>query len=82
MTIRATDDGTIVLDGTCPADDAETLARLLLLDPSSIVDWRGCDHVHTAVVQILLAVRPPLRGPPRTLFLSNWVAGLIAEAKV
>jgi hypothetical protein len=76
------DDGTIVLDGTCPAAEAETLTRLLLLDPSSTIDWRGCEHVHTAVVQILLAVRPPMRGPPRTLFLSNRVAGLIAEAKL
>ena len=68
MTIRVADDGAIVLEGTCQAGDAETLARLLSSDPSATVDWRACVHAHTAIVQILLSARPPLRGPPGTYF--------------
>ncbi len=77
MTVRLADDGAIRLEGDCPAEDAETLARFLLLDPSAIVDWRNCEKAHTAVIQVLLAARPATTGPPRSAFLSDWVAPLI-----
>jgi hypothetical protein len=74
MTVRVADDGTIMLEGNCPAEDAETVARMLLLDPAASVDWRACDNAHTAIVQVLLAARPAMVGPPRSVFLRNWVA--------
>jgi hypothetical protein len=81
MTVRLTDDGAIMLEGDCPVEDAETLARFLLLDPSAAVDWRACDLAHTAVIQILLAARPTTRGPPRSAFLSDWAARPISSLK-
>jgi hypothetical protein len=80
MTARVADDGAIMLEGNCPAADAETIARLLLLDPSATVDWRACDHAHAAIVQVLLTARPVMLGPPRSLFLRNWVAPVLSEA--
>jgi hypothetical protein len=74
MTVRVTEQGAIMLEGSCPAEDAETIARMLLLDPDASVDWRACDHAHTAIVQVLLAARPVMVGPPRSLFLRDWVA--------
>jgi hypothetical protein len=62
------------LEGTCQAEDAETVARMLLLNPTAAVDWRTCDHAHTAVIQVLLAARPVMVGVPRSVFLRNWVA--------
>jgi hypothetical protein len=79
VTVRLAEDGTITLEGTCPAQDAEALIRLLLLDPSAAVDWRGCDHAHTAIVRILLAARPSMRGPARQLFLTEWVEPMLAN---
>jgi hypothetical protein len=78
MTVRLSQDGTIVLEGRCLVDDAETLVRLLSLDPSAVVDWRDCGLAHTAVVQILLAVRPTMLGPPPTALLREWIEPVLA----
>jgi hypothetical protein len=73
MTVRMADDRTIVLEGACPVEDADTLVQLLSRAPSATVDWRECDHAHTAVIQVFLAVRPPMRGPPRAKSLQDWI---------
>jgi hypothetical protein len=77
MTVRAADDGTIVLEGRCPVEDAETLVRLLLLNRSAAVDWRDCDLLHAAVIQILLAARPVMVGPPRGIPVRDWIAPIL-----
>jgi hypothetical protein len=77
MTIYAVGDGTIVLEGRCSVEDAETLARLLSFAPSATVDWRNCDQAHTAIIQILLAARPAMLGPPRTILLRNWIEPIL-----
>jgi hypothetical protein len=78
MTVRLADDGTIFLEGRCPTEDSETLVRLLAINPAALVDWCLCEHAHTAVVQILLAVRPAMRGPPPGLMLSEWIQPMLA----
>ncbi len=80
MTVRVADDGAIILEGNCLAEDAETLARMLLLDPAASVDWSGCEHAHTAIVQVLLTARPAMLGPPVSFFLRNWVAPVLPWA--
>ena len=81
MTVRAGEDGAIELADSCPAEDAERLLRLLLEAPGASVDWRSCDDAHGAVVQVLLASGAPVRGPPRGLFLSRFVAPLLLQAE-
>ena len=73
MTVRAAADGCIELVGICPSGDAEALLQLLLADPGATVDWRQCSAAHTAVVQVLMAARPTLRGPPAGTSLRDWV---------
>ena len=77
MTVRLRADGVIALEGVCAIEDAETLQGLLLAHPDAPVDWRSCRSVHTAVIQILLVVRPPLQGPPADAFLRTHVAPLL-----
>jgi hypothetical protein len=69
MTVRLSADGAIELDGSCGSEEAETLLQYLLATPAAHVDWRCCTYAHTAIVQILLAARPVLRGPPASDFL-------------
>jgi hypothetical protein len=78
MTVRSAEDRTIVLEGHCPVEDAETLARLLSLTPAAAVDWRDCDYAHTAVIQILLAARPKMNGPPSGKPLRDWIEPLLS----
>ncbi len=79
MSVERVDDTTIRLHGACPIEDAEPLLQCLLATPRAVVDWSGCDAAHTAVIQILLAARPMLRGPPRGAFLRDAVAPLLGR---
>jgi hypothetical protein len=78
MTIRLSAEGAIELEGTCSSDDAEPLVQHLLATPNPTVDWRGCEAAHTAVIQVLMAARPKLLGPPAEALLEKWVQPLLA----
>lgn len=51
-----------VLDGICDVSEAEPLLSWLQSHLDSPVDVTRCRHVHTAVLQVLMAARPVLRG--------------------
>ncbi|MDB5559426.1 MAG: hypothetical protein JWQ36_2360 [Enterovirga sp.] len=74
MTVRRGEHGAILLEGPCPVEDAETLLSLLIAEPGAIVDWSACTRLHTSVVQVLLAVRPPIRGTCPDPFVGQWLA--------
>jgi hypothetical protein len=80
MTVRVEGGGSIVLEGTCPIEDAEPLLHFLTTVPGPTVDWRSCDWAHTAIIQILLASRVPLQGPPRGALLRDVIEPLIIRA--
>lgn len=77
MTVTRGADGTIRLAGHCGPDDAEALLRHLGEDPGAVVDWRDCTGIHAAVIQVLMALRPALVGPPSDDFLQRHVAPLL-----
>jgi len=68
----------VLLEGECPVEEAEALLEALLANPGAPVDWSGCDDLHTAVFQVLMAARPALRGSPRDPFLRRWAAPALA----
>jgi hypothetical protein len=70
MTVRITD-GHIVLEGRCPASDAEELLAALCELAGASVDIGGASKMHMAVLQVLLAVRPIVTGCPSTGPLSQ-----------
>jgi hypothetical protein len=71
-------DGNIVrLHGDCPVEDAETLMRLLQAAVDPDVSLAEVRILHTAVLQVLLALRPKLVGPVRDPFISRWLAPLL-----
>jgi hypothetical protein len=74
VTVRQEGDGRIVLEGRCPVEDAEPLLQLLQASPQAPCDWTGCSHVHTAVVQVIMAARPKLAGPCGDPWIEAWVA--------
>ena len=76
MTVRIAD-GTIFLEGHCPVEDGAALAEYLGAHPHACVDWSNCIWLHTGVVQVLLAFRPPLRGTPTGDFVQTHVAALL-----
>jgi hypothetical protein len=80
MTVRLASTGAIELQGACPIDEAETLHGHLLANSQAVVDWTECDVAHTAVIQVLLALRPTMQGPPRGDFLRDYIAPLLATS--
>ncbi len=77
MSVSRAANGSIVLAGACPNEDAEPLLQLLLETPAAPVDWRRCTAAHSAVIQLLLAARPVVQGPPANAALARWVAPAI-----
>jgi len=80
MTVRLTE-GNILLAGDCPVEDAETLQGLLIAHPAALVDIGGVGRIHTAVIQLLLAARPVLRGTPPSSFVATWVLPHVLDAR-
>ena len=80
MTVRIVASGAVELLGDCSEEDAEPLLQFLLSAPPEVtVDWRGCRRAHAAIVQVLMAARPRLLGPPADAGLSAWVEPAIAR---
>jgi hypothetical protein len=77
MTVWVNEDGAIELSGPCGVEDAEHLQRHLLAAPRSTVEWGACEHLHSAVLQVLLVAKPPMRGVPRSAFLRTYVEPLL-----
>jgi len=73
MTVRLTNEGAIMLVGECPVEDAEMLLEHLQARRDGPVDWSGCTRLHTAVLQVLMAARPALRGTCGDEFARIWV---------
>jgi hypothetical protein len=79
MSVRL--DGQVVrLEGDCRAADAEALCAALTAAPGRSVDLSGAERMHTAVVQALLALAPPLVGEPRDPFLTRYVTPQLRPA--
>ena len=81
MTVQATSNGVIELSGRCGADDAEVLQRLLLAAPGSTVEWSGCEHLHSAVIQVLLVGGPRMQGTPKNSFLTAHIAPILGRSE-
>lgn len=80
MTVRM-EQGVIFLEGHCPSGDADELLQNLLSYPGAYVVWRTCESAHTAVIQVLLAARREVRGPPHSAFLAS-VASALTRKRV
>ena len=58
------------LEGVVSVDDAEALLQWLRAQPDPAVHLGKCEHVHAAVLQVLLALRPKVLTPPREPWLA------------
>ena len=55
-------DNTIQVHGNCGHEVAETLIGMLQEHPDSVVDLSHCEHLHTAVFQVLFCMQIKVRG--------------------
>ena len=76
MTITV-NNNVIALLGDCGSDDVEPLLGLLQGQPARMVDLTNTTHLHGAVLQVLLAFRPPLSGEAGDAFTQTWLLPLL-----
>lgn len=74
MTVTRRDAESIVMEGTCGAEDAEALLQMLIETPAARLDWRRCNQLHTAVAQIVLAAGPAVQGPCGDEWIEKWLS--------
>ncbi len=74
MSVNVADDA-IHLAGRCMAEDAEHLLVAIQHHPHLPVDVEQAERLHMAVVQILWASKPPLRGMVADPFLARYILG-------
>ena len=77
MTVRMPTEDIVELAGQSGVEDAEVLQRYLLACPGAAVEWSACEHLHAAVLQVLLAAKPSVRGMPSNAFLRAHIGPLI-----
>ena len=80
MTIVTSSAGVIELAGRCEVVDAEVLQRHLLAAPGAAITWDTCEHLHAAVLQVLLVAKPLVQGTPSSPFLRAHVAPLLQSS--
>jgi hypothetical protein len=68
---------TLTIDGVCTVEDALPLLEALQANPAAKVQMKGCTHLHTAPLQVLLALRPKVGALPEDPFLARWLAPLL-----
>ena len=72
MSVRL-DGNVIILEGQCRVEDAEPLLGWLQADRGRTVDLTDAEHLHAAVLQVLMALQPAVRGAARDAFLRDWI---------
>ncbi len=53
-----------VFKGVCSVEEAEPLLEWLQSTPRGRINLKGCDHLHTALLQVLMVFRPALSSSP------------------
>ncbi|CAO3429162.1 hypothetical protein [Azospirillum endophyticum] len=66
-----------VLDGNCAVEEAESLLDWLKSRKRPRVDLSGCEHLHTAVLQLLIAARPAVVAWPEDALWRRWLSAAL-----
>lgn len=78
MTIEVMPDR-IVLKGRCGVEEAEPMLAALLESPGRVVVLEA-ERLHTALWQVLIALRPRVQGLPKDTFVMRHIMPLVLES--
>jgi len=70
-----------VCEQMCSIEEAETLLEWLLDNPKGMVNLKKCQYLHTAIIQVLMAIKPEFSAlPDDEKFRQTLIAaGLLTE---
>jgi len=67
----------VAIEGACTVEDALPLLEALQAAPKARVALKHCTHIHTASLQVLLALRPAIGSWPEEAFLARWLTPIL-----
>ncbi|KJS42468.1 MAG: hypothetical protein VR70_04145 [Rhodospirillaceae bacterium BRH_c57] len=67
----------VVFEEGGAVEEALPLLEYLQTHPGARVDLRACTHMHTAIVQVLMALGPKIAAVPTEPFLHRWLTPLL-----
>lgn len=76
MTVRVTRDA-IFVEGAGAVADAEPILSALQADASRTIDLSGATRLHSAIIQLLIALRPRVAGLPADPFFAAHLLALL-----
>ncbi|CAK0744236.1 conserved hypothetical protein [Gammaproteobacteria bacterium] len=72
-----------VLEEFCTVEEAEGLLQWLQAHPKAKVNLKDCRHIHTAILQVLMAAKVPVSAWPDDPDLARWLkVGLTFEVRL
>ena len=73
-------DGVLTCSGTLTVEDAEVLQAQLAGSEGACADLAGCEHVHAACLQVLMAAGVRVTAWPAGTRLAAWLGAALAQA--
>ena len=67
----------VTATGSCTVEDAMPLLEFLQTHPHAKVNLGPCGHLHTAILQVLLAARPQITRLPEDALLAGWLTQVL-----
>ncbi len=68
---------TVVIDGACGVEDALPLLEYMQGNATARIDLRCCTTLHSAALQVVMAVANRVAVLPEEAFLSRWLTPLL-----
>ena len=63
----------VIFEGICSSEQAEKLREWLEMNPKGLLDFKNCQHIHSSVLQVLMAAHSVISVPPDDPYLRDWV---------
>jgi hypothetical protein len=73
---------TITAVESCAVEDALPLLEFLQSHRMARVNLGSCIHLHTAVLQVLMAVRPQIVALPKDMLLASWLLQVLGPPRI
>lgn len=67
--------------GVCTVEEAEPLLQWLQDQPRAKIKLKECTHLHTAILQVLLAANAAVTLPPQDPELARWLMPALQQRR-
>lgn len=70
-----------LIEGICTIEDAEPLLDWILTNPKGKINLKQCEHLHTAILQVLMALKPDISVWPEEGSPAFWLVPVLDKLR-